>query len=171
MRSSSRDFDLSDDLGPKKWKFDGSYSSFAADRLKKPKRTGIAVNQLDTMLPSQATMTQIPFNINNRRERIQIAHKPELRAFVTDKITNLPVTPAYEQMLTRNKEHTLVTNHEGNLRVNIQTAVKKESTPCPTLFDDASSARCSRTAPHLLLLAAYAEIAAHVDAPRRCDAA
>ena len=129
-------------MGPKKWTFDSSYSSFAADRLKKPKRAGIAVNQLDTMLPSHATMTQIPYNINNRRDRIKIAHKPELRAFVTDKITNLPVTPAYQQMLTRNKEHTLVTNHEGNLRVNIQTAVR--GAPCSRPCDERSRARCSR---------------------------
>jgi len=118
----NRDFDQSDDLDGKKWQFDGSYSSFAADKLKKPKRTGIAVNLLDTMLSDRATMTQIPYNVKNRKDRIQIAHKPELRAFVTDKITNLPVTPAYEQMLTRHKEHTLVHNHEGQLGVNIQTA-------------------------------------------------
>jgi len=118
----NRDFDLSD-VGPeKKWEFDGSYSSFAKAALSKPKKSGVAVNLIDTMLSEKATMTQIPSNVHSRRDRIQISHKPELRAFVTDKITNLPHTPGYEQMLTRHKEHTLVHNHEHALLVNIQTA-------------------------------------------------
>jgi len=122
----NRDYDLSDVGTAAKWTFDGSYSSFAKDRLKQPKSTGIAVNLIDTMLSDRATMTQIPMNVANRKDRIQIAHRPELRAFVTDKITNLPVTPAYEQKLTRHKEHTLVHNHEGILGVNIQTALPQK---------------------------------------------
>ena len=46
-------------------------------------------------------MTQIPASILDRRDRIQIAHNPEMRAFVTGKITNLPHSPAYEPTLTR----------------------------------------------------------------------
>jgi hypothetical protein len=49
---------------------------------------------VDTMLCVNASML-------SRRESIQMSHNPDMRAHVTDKITNTPHMPMYEPKLTR----------------------------------------------------------------------
>ena len=88
-----------------------------------PKRTDIAVSQMDSMLGASASSPQIPTRIEDRRHRIQIGHSPELRAFVTDKVTNLPgIASPGGPTLARHKEHTIVLSQSSKLLLNIRTA-------------------------------------------------
>ena len=89
----SRDYDLLQ--GPRQsWQFEPSYAGLAASKLGKPSAPGTPANLVDTMLCVNASML-------SRRESIQMSHNPDMRAHVTDKITNTPHMPMYEPKLTR----------------------------------------------------------------------
>lgn len=118
----NRDFDLSHTYKkPEKWKFEPSYSGFAAIKLKKPQNSALPVNMMDTFISDAATTAQIvPSEL--WRTNIMVKHNPQLRGYVTDKMTNERHEPAaLLRSPTRLEEHKLVHDHEHDLLVNITT--------------------------------------------------
>jgi len=135
----NRDFDLSQSYGSqpaaKQWTFEPSYSGLAAAKLRQPTHKRLPVNMMDTFLADSATSPQI-VPPGSWRTSIMIKSNPTLRGFVTDKVTNVPHTPAMlERPPLRTIRHSLVHDHEENLLVNISTPSSFVFPPGAARFD------------------------------------
>jgi len=136
----NRDFDLSStDKSVPRWQFEPSYSGFAANRLRHAGQRGdsrLRVSLMETAASERASTPQV-VPTNTWRTSLVIKHNPNLRAFVTDKLTNVPHAPAtLERPPFRKVEHTLVHDHEQSLLVNVSTASQFMPSGRPPLFPD-----------------------------------
>ena len=113
------DFDHSNSLERKmqeRWTFDPSYSGVFANRLRTPTFRRQPVSMLETSLSTQASLPQVVAKEDWRTACI-IKANPNLRGFVTDKITSRPHTAAQLEKWNpvRSREHAVVHDHNGGL--------------------------------------------------------
>jgi len=119
----NRDFDNSATAGinkqATKWKFDPSYSGYMTDRLQQKRERRLPVMMMDMSMSRAATAPQIALDLNSS---IHIKHSPQLRGFVTGKMTSEPFEKAQlARAPFRTIEHDLVTTHQQDLLVNMAT--------------------------------------------------
>eukprot|EP00325_Prymnesiales_sp_UTEX-LB-985_P025963 CAMPEP_0174725398 /NCGR_PEP_ID=MMETSP1094-20130205/45461_1 /TAXON_ID=156173 /ORGANISM="Chrysochromulina brevifilum, Strain UTEX LB 985" /LENGTH=216 /DNA_ID=CAMNT_0015926787 /DNA_START=8 /DNA_END=658 /DNA_ORIENTATION=- len=118
----NRDFDISStasiNKGAKPWAFDASYSGYMTGRLQQKPDRRLPVTMMDMSMSSHATWPQVAPGL----ESFRIKHSPQLRGFVTGKISAEPFVKAQlSRAPFRTIEHDLVTSHQQDLLVNMAT--------------------------------------------------
>ena len=134
----NRDFDGSGSTAAfgkaEKWQFHPSYSGFATDKTRMPQSRKLPVNMMDTFLSDRATTPQIVEPSMYATNRM-VKTNPNLRGFVTDKVTNVGFTPTtHERPPTRTSCSKLVRDHDHELLVNITTPAPYRFVPNAPLF-------------------------------------
>lgn len=89
----NRDFDASQSAtinkGVQPWTYHPSYSGFQTPQTATRREKRLPVTMMDMSLSSTASLPQVSPSASLRNS-LRIKHNPELRGFVTDKLTNAP---------------------------------------------------------------------------------
>jgi len=140
----NRDFDASQSAtinkGVQPWNYHPSYSGFQTPQTATRREKRLPVTMMDMSLSSTATLPQVSPSASLQNS-LRIKHNPELRGFVTDKLTNAPHERAQlARAPFRTVEHTLVSSHQHDLLINISTPTEYPAVHAPGMMGAAPRA-------------------------------